>query len=194
MRHSIVAIALAVSLAAPPRVRGQQTGPAPDAPQALCFRGRPLAKCRAFWLTEFGASPFDGFFVWEVGGMRNVGARSAVGSSVYLRIDGGTAYGVKPRFRRWLSPVVALDVSPGIIILAGAGNPVGFAGHVGLSFRDLVALTIQAETVPPDFAGGKRVKWSGGVRLGAGLGTITGIAALVLAGAYALGCSGGCFD
>src|SRR5437867_6509776 len=73
MRHSIVAIALAVSLAAPPRVRGQQTGPAPDAPQALCFRGRPLAKCRAFWLTEFGASPFDGFFVWEVGGRIRAG-------------------------------------------------------------------------------------------------------------------------
>src|SRR5207249_7423776 len=164
-------------------VRAQQPVSGAQASHALCFRGRPLPQCRAFWLTEFGLILPDGPLVWELGAMRNVGTRSAVGGSVYLRIDGGTAYGVKPRLRRWLSPVVAVDVSPGIIILAGAGNSVGFAGHVGLSFRDLVALTVQAETVPPDFAGGKRVKWFGGGRLGAGLGTITGIAALVLTGA-----------
>jgi hypothetical protein len=184
MTRSIAAVVLLVSLAAPLRAQ-----------HAVCFRGRPLPQCRAFWLTEFGLSLPDGPFVWELGGMRNVGTHSAVGGTLYLRVDGGTAYGVKPRFRRWLSPVVALDVSPGIIILAGARSSVGFAGHVGVSLADLLALSIQAETVPPDFTGGKRIKWSGGARLGAAPGAITGIAGLALLAAYALACGGGaCFD
>ena len=190
MKWLIVAGMLAASLAAP--LHGQQSDPA--APKPLCFRGRPLPQCRAFWLTEFGVSPFEPWFVWELGGMRNVGARSAVGGALYVRIDGGTAYGVKPRFRRWLSPVVALDVAPGIIILAAAGNSAGFAGHVGLSVGDLVGVTLQAETVPPDFDGGKRVKWSGGGRLGAVPGTIAGIAGVALVGVFALPCAGGCID
>jgi hypothetical protein len=192
MTRSIAAVVLVVSLTPP--VPAQQTIRETKAPQPLCFHGRPLPQCRAFWLTEFGISPFEPWFVWELGGMRNIGPRSAVGGTLYLRIDGGTAYGLMPRFRRWLSPVVALDVSPGIIILAGAGNSAGFAGHIGLSFRDWLALTLQAETVPPDFEGGQRVKWSGGGRLGAGPGTITGIAGLVLLGVFGLACSGGCFD
>jgi len=184
MTRSIAAVVLLVSLAAPLRAQ-----------QAVCFRGRPLPQCRAFWLTEFGLSLPDGPFVWELGGMRNVGTHSAVGGTLYLRVDGGTAYGVKPRFRRWLSPVVALDVSPGIIILAGARSSVGFAGHVGASLADLLALSIQAETVQPDFTGGKTIKWSGGARLGAAPGAITGIAGLALLAAYVLACGGGaCFD
>jgi hypothetical protein len=193
MTRSILATALLLSLASP--ARAQQVVPAPQASTSVCFRGRPLPRCRAFWLTEFGVSPFDGAVAWELGGMRNVGPRSAVGGALYLRVDGGSAYGVKPRFRRWLSPVVALDVAPGFIILAGDGNSPGFAGHVGLSFRDWLALTLQAETVPPDFPAGRRIKWSGGGRLGGGLGAITGIAGLALLGWYALACGGrACFD
>ncbi len=171
-----------------------QAVPARDAPRAVCFRGRPLPRCRAFWLTEFGLSLPDGPFGWQLGAMRNVGKRNAVGGTLYLRIDGGTAYGVKPRFRRWLSPVVALDVSPGIIILAGPEKSVGFAGHTGLSLGDWLTLSVQAETVAPGFEGGQRVKWAGGARLGAGPGTIAGIAGFVLLAAYALACGGGACD
>ena len=64
-----------------------------------------------------------------------------------------------------------------------------------MSFGDLLALTLQAETVPPDFERGKRVKWFAGRKLCAGPGTITGIAGFVLLAACALGCGGGaCFD
>jgi hypothetical protein len=184
MTRPIAAVALLLSLAAPLRAQ-----------QAACFRGRPLPHCRTFWLTEFGVSPFDGMFGWELGGMRNLGTHSAVGGTLYLRVDGGTAYGVKPRFRRWLSPVVALDVSPGVIILAGARNSVGFAGHAGVSLGDLLAFTLQAETVPPGFDAGKRIRLSGGARLGAGPGAITGIAGLALLAVYAVACGGGtCLD
>src|SRR5437867_7375406 len=79
MTRSILAIPLLLSLAPP--VRAQQGVPAPNAPKALCFRGRPLPSCRAFWLTEFGLSLPDGPFGWELGGMRNVGKRSAVGGT-----------------------------------------------------------------------------------------------------------------
>ena len=49
--------------------------------------------------------------------------------------------------------------------------------------------------MPPDFERGKRVKWFGGGKLGAGPGTISGIAGFVLLAVYALGCGGGaCFD
>ena|SRR2546426_6671842 len=95
MTRSIAGVVLLVSLATPLRA---QLVPPPNAPKALCFRGRPLPQCRAFWLTEFGLSLPDGPFGWELGGMRNVGKRSAVGGTLYLRIDGGTAYGVKPMY------------------------------------------------------------------------------------------------
>jgi len=78
MTRSIAGVVLLVSLATPLRA---QLVPAPNAPKALCFRGRPLPQCRAFWLTEFGLSLPDGPFGWELGGMRNVGKRSAVGGT-----------------------------------------------------------------------------------------------------------------
>ena len=76
------------------------------------------------------------------------------------------------------------------ILVAGRGTAPGFAGHVGLGVGDLGALSIEAETVPPDFEGGKRIRWFGGVRVGAQLGTVVG----ALAGILFLGCRGGpCF-
>jgi len=160
-------------------------------PKALCFRGRPLPNCRSFLLTEFDLALTEGSVRWEIGAMHNIGSRSAVGGSLLLRgaENDSSAFGAKIRFRHWLSRVVALDVSSGILV-AGRGTAPGFAGHVGLGVGDLVALSIEAETVPPDFEGGKRIRWFGGVRVGAQLGTVVG----ALAGILFLGCSGGpCF-
>jgi hypothetical protein len=180
-------VALVLSLAGP--LRGQQAAPATGIPKALCFRGRPVPNCRSFLVTEFDLAFTEGWARWELGAMHNVGPRSAVGGSLLLRAaNDSSAFGVKARFRRWLSRVVALDVSSGILV-AGPGTAPGFASHVGLGIGDLVGLSIEAETVPPDFDGGKRIRWFGGVRTGAHLGVIIG----ALAGILAYGCSGSCF-
>jgi len=102
-------------------------------PKALCFRGRPLPNCRSFLLTEFDLALTEGSVRWEIGAMHNIGSRSAVGGSLLLRgaENDSSAFGAKIRFRHWLSRVVALDVSSGILV-AGRGTAPGFAGHVGL--------------------------------------------------------------
>jgi hypothetical protein len=181
-------VALTVSLASP--VRGQQALSPTRTPKPLCFRGRTLPNCRSFLLTEFDLALTDGSTRWELGAMKNVGSRSAIGGSLLLRgaENDSSAFGVKARYRWWLSRALALDVSSGILVV-GPGTAPGFAGHVGLGIGDLVGLSIEAETVPPDFEGGKRIRWFGGVRVGAHVGTIVG----VLAGILSYGCGGSCF-
>src|SRR5918992_3768428 len=92
------------------------------APKDWCFRGRPAAFCRAFWLTEvgqywrLGGSGFvesypDASFhrnhlgshlTWEIGAMANRGPAAALGATLLLGTDNrGTRLGVKGRYRRW---------------------------------------------------------------------------------------------
>src|SRR5690242_6625913 len=176
----------------------QQPGVMTETPRGMCFRARPLTDCRAFWLTEFGlaarlgsASSPDALLTMELGAMRNVGAQSALGGSLYLSLNDGAGdvggVGVKPRIRRWLGPGIALDVSPGIL-LAGGGSP-GFTGHVGLTVRDWLALTMQAQTVQPTNSGGRALAWFGGARLGALPGAIGAGAMLLLGTLLAVGCA-----
>jgi hypothetical protein len=183
----ILAMGFTLVLASP--LRGQQADGPTQTPKALCFRGRPFPLCRSFLLTEFDLALTDGSTRWELGAMHNVGSRSALGGSLLLRGEDrdSSAFGVTARYRRWVSRVVALDLSSGILV-AGPGAAPGFAGHVGLGVGDLIGLSIEAETVAPDLEGGKRIRWFGGVRLGAHAGTIVGL----LAGILAYGCSGGC--
>jgi hypothetical protein len=180
-------------------LRSQEPG-VMRAPRSICFRARMLPRCRAFWLTEFGLatrlgghSTPDGLLSWELGAMRNVGSRTALGGSLYLGIPTTGSgelegVGVKPRFRRWLGPGVALDVSPGILF-AGNGSP-GFAGHVGLTMSHWLALTVQAQTVRPTVGSRRTLAWFGGAKLGGLPGAISGGATLLLGLAFGVACSG----
>src|SRR3989442_15392150 len=115
---------------------------AAQAPTGLCFRPRPLPACSAYWITEFGVSaslsrsefhPAVPLFTWELGGMKNLGERSALGATVFVNAsDFGSGPGGRLRLRRWLSQGLSLDVAPGIILSGRAARRFFRGGGAGL--------------------------------------------------------------
>jgi hypothetical protein len=108
--------------------------------------------------------------------MRNVGARTALGASLFLgaetdRFDqSGLTLGVKARYRHWLKPKVALEV--------GAGPAFGgwLITHASVAYGDWVALEVQAEPGQKVY-GERSFATYAGVRFGSYPGTVLGIAA-----------------
>jgi len=165
---------------------------------SICFRGRPLPKCRSFLLTElsyshrFDAQPNNSYssssanyyFTWEIGWMKNLKGSSALGATLFLGADDdGARFGLKTRYRRWLNRTTSLDLSPGILLL-GSNNQFepsfpGFTGHAGLNFGDWFALIIQVEAIYLDTVG-TDVGWYGGFKLGSYPGLIGGVASFIL--------------
>ena len=89
----------------------------------LCWRNRPIERCRAMVLTNFG-----GYLQWSTipggeplrvvadwGVLVNVGARNAVGASLFVSFDSGDGVILGPavRYRRWLSPTQSIDLALG---------------------------------------------------------------------------------
>lgn len=133
----------------------------------LCFRGSPRAHCKSFFITETGLRfNFDrdqsgdkGAIVTELGWMRNVSRRDAVGVSLYQGLD-GTAYriGIRPRYRRWLHNDFAVDLSAGVLLYADGvdwfkdwghtdteADAPGLLASISLTAYDLVGFTLQYE-------------------------------------------------
>ncbi|UCG61718.1 MAG: hypothetical protein JSV52_00055, partial [Candidatus Zixiibacteriota bacterium] len=90
-------------------------------------RGKPLDSCQSFWVLESGflarlgdsdVREKDGraSVFLELGHMKNITSNSAVGASVYCSGVGGDLFGIKGRYRNWLSRKTSLDFSPGIIL------------------------------------------------------------------------------
>lgn len=208
-----------VAQATPPDVAAK--APAPARPH-VCFRGRPLPRCSAFWITEFGlaarltpAEFANGpLYTWELGGMKNRGTRNALGAALFVEgSDEGGAWGLRPRYRRWLNPKTTLDLAPGIAIGGDRNLTPGFSGHVALNFADYFALTStirvarRYEYVPATLSPAGyplsytevpsiRAAWFGGARLGALPGTIVGVAiptAVIVTFLIVCG-RGACFD
>ncbi len=144
-------------------------------PARRCFRGRPLPRCRSFWLTEASYSwrvagtsrrydnppllvpikDLDSHLSWDIGYMRNVDARQAWGGTFMAGTgDAGVRLAVKSRYRLWLDDRNSLDVSLGVLS-AGVRQPtfpsvqrgVGLTGDVTLGFGDYVGVTGRIETV-----------------------------------------------
>lgn len=160
-----------------------------------CFRGRPEPRCHAFWVTEFAytprlnANPSGGggpnyYFTWDVGGMVNSGARTALGGGVFLGgEDDGFRFGLRFRYRRWLNSTTGLDISPGIL-LAGGDNKrqpkfPGFTGSLGVMHRDLFGISAQLEVVR-DTSGRVETAWYGGVKFASYPGIILSVAGPLL--------------
>ena len=153
-----VALALSGSATATGLVSAQDH----PTPTALCFRGRPVTRCRAFLITEFGAAKRldtpvkeeDAEVTWELGFMTNLGPRSALGASAVALIgsdESGPRWGIRPRYRRWLGEGTTLDVSVGLL-LRGVKERRDWnyqyprmMAAVAAGFGDWVALTVQAE-------------------------------------------------
>jgi hypothetical protein len=169
-----------------------------------CFAPHPFPQCRKHWLTEAGLSvrldPHPGTesvaATLELGHMVNLSPRSALGASVFLR--GGEpvgGIGFRPRYRRWLTSSLSLDVAPGIVFQTLSSqftlqSPT-LSGQVGLNLGSGLALTGQVDVVRNrlgTFANGKStdVAWYAGGSLGGGLGVagmlgFLGLGALVAA-------------
>jgi len=174
---------------------------------ALTWRGRPLAETRSFMITELGVLARIGDYPYigddsrmalsfDLGWMKNISERGAVGFSGYALVHPTTRMGIRARYRRWLSRKTSIDISPGIL-LAGEDSgieydPPGFVLGATLNSGDLVALMVDAEYArnldlvhdTPPFMWEKRtnVTWRAGAKLGSGLGLLgaAGLFGLVL--------------
>jgi hypothetical protein len=116
---------LSLLLAVPVALSAQGAAP-------LCYHARPKAHCGAFLLTDFGGyvlvskDDWGGTSYREVadwGAMVNVGAKDAVGGSVFASLDrAGLLLGPEVRYRRWLSASAALDVAVGTPLVRSSGD------------------------------------------------------------------------
>jgi hypothetical protein len=181
-------------------------------PVGPCWRGRPKPKCEWFAITEVGYfRPFattrtttfyggsapgqvfqftDNDFAsqlsWEVGAMKNRGAKSALGATLLLGVgDASTRIGVKGRYRRWLNPEgLALDVSAGALsgrALNTTGNSLIVTGDAAFNYFDYGAIVARAEVTRANDA--PRAAVYGGIRFGS---KPAAIATVVMAGLFAI--------
>src|SRR5687767_6650484 len=182
---------------------------APPESESGCFVGKPMPRCKTFWLTELGyyhramgtgfiqefeTASFDrpdlgNHYTLDIGFMSNRGPRTAIGGTVHLGADGsGVRIGLKGRHRRWIAGKGVMDVSAGVL-RAGIRAPYpelneaayGLTGDVALGWRDWAALTVRADVLRGD---GRTVSaLYGGVRFGsypAIVGTVAAAAYLAL--------------
>jgi hypothetical protein len=166
-----------------------------SSPSRACFRGRPEPRCRTFWVTEFSvtprlsANPSGGggpnyYYTWDLGAMRNSGARTALGGAVFLGgEDDGFRLALAFRYRRWITSSTTFDVSPGVLLAGGDNQRAprfpGFTGAAGIMHRDLVGLAARFEVVR-DSAGSVETAWYGGVRFGSYPGIVMSIVGPVI--------------
>lgn len=172
----------------------------PDPERSFCWTGRPAESCRAFLVAEGNAyaalagstyqrTAYSGpdtrsrhmapHIAWEVGAMLNVSPRDAVGATL---LAGGDANGervaLKARYRRWMGPRAALDVSSGALFARRAephadpdqpGNvhvPVtGITGDVSLGLTDWAGVSIRGDLLF-DRDGERASALYGGLKLG----------------------------
>ncbi|HEV8264705.1 MAG TPA: hypothetical protein VGQ06_07125 [Gemmatimonadales bacterium] len=169
----------------PPPHASDSTGP-------TCWRGRPLAHCESFWITDFtygtrlnaveepgGGKVKGDYLTWEFGGMVNQGPRHAFGAAMIKSFGHERSYfGVRPRYRRWLNSETSLDVSVGILVSGDHDRfrprfP-SFTTHVALSHGDLAGVIVGAEVIRGR-PGGADLTWQAGVRFGSYAGPPAGV-------------------
>ncbi len=131
------------------------------------LRGSPLPMREVFPIIQFGVlvpagrdpRGFENLpptATVELGAMKNLSRRYGLGFSTFYSGDDDYArMGVKARVRRWLTPSIAVDAAPGVVltersIFYSTDDAVGFVGELAVSFADILVVTGQAETVSFD--------------------------------------------
>jgi hypothetical protein len=165
---------------------------------APCFRGARSDRCNDFLITEFALGPgtttssrrppFIG--EWEIGGMHNLGLRSALGSTLFALYDeSDRAYvGIRPRYRRWLGSAGAVDLSAGLFI-ADLNDRARFSRLPALTVRttlmwkDLIGITAGMDALRPGLGPSARTETA--FLIGLRLGSYPGVAAWPLGVAFA---------
>jgi hypothetical protein len=165
-----------------------------SAPKSVCFQSAALPRCEAFVLTEFGggvrvasnrADSRASLFQWNLGAMKNVSRKAAVGGSAFFTwSESDNAMGIQPRVRYWANPKLSFDVAPGLIVFQGGARLLGFNGVLAANLGPTVALTTTLQiTDAGEFQGNRRLRraeWFIGARLGGKVGAVTALAAPLL--------------
>lgn len=176
----------------------------------LCFRGQMRPGCEWFFVTEsgYGFGLTGGgrhYLSGDVGLMRNLSGRDAIGGTLFggFIADNGFdgRWGVKVRYRRWMSDVTSLEISPGIAMfqIPGTGESrLGFTSHLAVNLADKLVLFAQVEAndrtwfevsefgMPIEHTASGSAAWYLGTRLGSKPAVWTTLAVSALAGIGAL--------
>ena len=126
-----------------------------------CFRGQPLPDCRSFVFTESGyltrlaAGNAQRHYVnANVGMARNLSDRDALGFTFFVGalVDYSfdMRFGLEPRYRRWLTDVLSLNLSAGPLLYQKQGTAygvwaLGVGGQAALDFDDVFSLVLRTE-------------------------------------------------
>lgn len=202
-----LAIALACAVMHAPAAVAQVDRPEPE--RAFCWAGRPEESCRTFFIAELGgymaaastrytrrgyddrltrSMHLTGHGAWEVGLMRNVSPRDAVGAALMAGGDAnGERIALKGRYRRWLSRGAAIDAGAGLLFARRAepypdldmpGNlhvPVGgLTGDVAVGLTDWAGVSVRGDLLY-DADGTPATALYGGIKLGSRPGLVVTI-------------------
>jgi hypothetical protein len=139
--------------------------------KTTCFRGRPLSRCKTFWVLEFSylqrldtkpsgwvTQSGTWYLTGDIGHMVNISRKSALGATLFIGGDDDSGrMGIIPRFRYWFGPgssgsqPIRLDFSAGPLLSITDNylepKTPGFMGNISLNFEDWFALTTQVEII-----------------------------------------------
>jgi hypothetical protein len=98
-----------------------------------------------------GVQNFRGQVSWELGPLFNRG-EWAWGVAVMASADEeGARWGIRPRYRRWLEPGVALDLGVGMLIGGETGyaeqHYPGLSALIGLTFGNLLGVNLELQAI-----------------------------------------------
>lgn len=132
------------------------------------FTPRPLDQTKTFTITEFSLgrrfgdytlgddnrSESEGLAGWELGLMRNVSERWAIGAAVFLNADDWrTQIGIKPRLRYWLGQRSSFDLAAGPILKTYGEDHLthtGISSHLGYNANSWLGFDLGFEYVSFD--------------------------------------------
>jgi hypothetical protein len=163
MRFGIAVYILTLgALVTTPGLAQAPADPPEPAPKKFCFRGRPAPACTGFAIIEFGGAlgAKDGedgisstwpyverqIAFWELGLMRNLGTRSAIGGTLLL--TSRFSVGIKARYRHWLGREFSVDLAPGLTVYdeRNYAQVPAFTGHLTLNYGDWISVGGMLET------------------------------------------------
>jgi len=139
--------------------------------KTTCFRGRPLSRCKTYWILEFsylqrldtkpsGSEHQSGswYLTGDFGHMVNISPSAALGATLFIGGDDDSErIGIIPRYRYWFRPgnsgsrPLRLDISAGPLLSITDNylqpKTPGFMGNISLNIEDWFAITTQVEII-----------------------------------------------